>query len=50
MRGRVLRSVYFETPLYLRQWLPEVSDAFSDAFSDGFGFPLNLGPGSSLKR
>ena len=30
---------YFETPPYLRQRLPEVSDAFIDIFSDGFRFP-----------
>ena len=37
-------SAYFETPLYLRQRLPEVSDAFSDIFSDGSRLPPNLVP------
>ena len=32
--GPQVRHAYFETPLYLRQWLPEVRDAFSDALSD----------------
>ena len=44
------RNPYFETPLYLRQRLPEVCYTFSDIFSDGFIFPPKLVPWSSSRR
>ena len=44
------RYAYFETPLYLRQQLLNVSDVFSIAFSDGLRSAPNLAPGSSLGR
>ena len=43
-------SAYFETPLYLRQWLPEVSTIFSDVFSDGSRFLQKVVLESNLGR
>ena len=43
-------TMYFETPLYLRPRLFEVSDVFSDVFSNGFRFTSNFVPRSSSGR
>ena len=46
----ILAVAYFETPLYLRQWLPEASAVFSEVLSDESRFIPNFVPGSSLWR
>ena len=45
-----LPETYFETPLYLWQWLPKVSAVFGGVFGDGSRFLPDLVPGSSLGR